>query len=628
MNWHFIGGFWLAPFSLLAIAPLCGQGANSDWIAREKIRAGWIYQGDGVDKIQLFKQHGLNALVTSARDPAAFEDWAKEAKRVGMHLFGVLGFSFDAEKAGMRRAVFGNGYESVVVCPTEERFWQQALIEPAVRLARDGLTAEKEVSGLLIDFELYANESKGGQLYYTDACYCDHCFGEFLRHRGLDDVTKQVPFPGRVAWLKEKGVFEEYHPFLQQQVRALAAKMREAVAQVRQDFFLGFYPIPHNWMLVGVAQGLGTPVHPMILWATSTYGGGGPSRVPDNWREEMEKQEIHGYYCAGMLLRCYSAANLAANLVLTSLKTDGYWLFTLHTLCIPEDQQSGDYYLAAGTPEDYLREIRRANDELDRACADATYQPALQFVEEPVRYRHVGYDLHRFTAPKFLDQSPVERGREMALEPLPLIEGHLLMTSLKEGEEATLRFQVDQGSSGEIWGVSYAIIDAEKNLVSSGKMPPGEETAVSFRAAKPGVYTVVVTPGHYGRCTVVSSTVPFALWTGPPFEVAQPGGTLYFFVPKGLPEFNLSARCLWGTSAVKLTVSAPDGSVVQERETDPFVRSLTMTVPTGGRDGQVWRLKVAGLPHQAYRSVLIQFDPRLPPMVSLSPNHVFGPVGD
>ncbi|MBM4082543.1 MAG: hypothetical protein FJ278_22755, partial [Planctomycetes bacterium] len=217
----------------LAMATSWAEEKKPDWIAREKIRAGWIYHGDGKDKLHFFKKHGLNALITHAGKPEVFDEWAKEARRAGMHLIGVLGFSFDAEKAGMRRCVFGNGYESVVACPTDERFWQERMIEPTVKLAREGMSAEKEISGILIDFELYANSEKGGQIYYTDACYCDACFGGFLKHKNLGDAARP-PLGERKKWLKDKGVDAEYHPFLQKQVRALAAKMREAVEAVRK----------------------------------------------------------------------------------------------------------------------------------------------------------------------------------------------------------------------------------------------------------------------------------------------------------------------------------------------------------------------------------------------------------
>ena len=592
MKRHRIIVFGLAILIATGIGPVFSLRAQENWINREKIRAGWIYHGDGVDKIQVFKKLDMNALVTSARHPDRFDQWAKESKRVRMRLFGVLGFSGYAEKMGARRAVFGNGYESVVACPTDERFWQEQMIRPAVRLAMEGMKEEKEISGILIDFELYANSNKGGQIYYTDACYCDHCFGGFLKHKGFQDVTKQVPFAERKKWLRDKGVdiAKEYHLFLQRHVRAIATRMREEVEKVRDDFFLGFYPRPHNWMLVGTAQGLGTREHPMILWATSTYGGGGPDRVQDNWRELMTAQDIHCYHCAGMLLRFYTSNNLAPNMFFISNKCSGYWLFTVHTLCIPEDRQTGDYYLASGTPEDYFRQINRANAELDKLCADANYETNLRFVDEPVLYRHVGYDIHRFRVPKLSAYRTIEPGEEMPLAPLPLIGANYLMTSLATGADAAVRFQTDKTKSKYVWGVSYAVIDDEKNIISKGKMPPGQETVVRFKAEEPGLYTVVVTAGYYARCTVLSSTVPYALWTGGRFEVSRPGGTIYFFVPQGMKQFDISAQCHWGTRAVKLIVSDPDGSIVSEQETDPFVRNLKMTIPASNKCGRLWSL--------------------------------------
>lgn len=606
---------------LLFVTSICTVAAD-DWIAREKIRAAWIYHSDGVDKLAVFKRHGLNALVTSAREPERFAEWAKEAKRAGIHLFGVLGFSFDAAQAGMRRAVFGNGHESVVACPTDERFWQERMIAPAVQLAREGMTAEKEISGILIDFELYANE-KAGAIYYTDACYCDHCFGDFLKHEQLDETAVQVPFAERVKWLKEKKLFDGYHPFLQQQVRALAVRMRQAVEAVRKDFFVGFYPIPHNWMLVGVAQGLGTPEHPMILWATETYGGGGPKKIADDWREQMRQKEIHAYYCGGMLLRFYSAANLAANMFEITRKASGYWLFTVHTLCIAESDQKGDYYLAAGTPADYLREIKRGNGALDRLASQANHQPDFGFVEEPIRYRHVGNDISRFKPPTLRDRSTVERGQETPLAPLSLTGGNHLMMILQAGEVPVFRFRADKAKSGDIWGVSYAVVDASKSILTQGRMPPGEETAVKFKTAGTGLHTLVVTAGYYGRCTLLSSTVPFALWTGNNFEVSGPGGTLHFFVREDLKAFTLSAQCQWGTSGVKMTLFDPDGGIAKAQETDPYVRNLSWTIPTGGKTGRVWSLRVEPLPKKSFRTVVIRFDPKLLAAATLSPQHLF-----
>jgi hypothetical protein len=610
---------------LLVVLSAATLVSADDWIAREKIRAGWIYHHNGPDKLAFFKQYGLNTLLIHAGNREHFSLWAKEAKTAGMRLFGVVGASYEVGQTGMRPCVFGNGYQAVIPCPLEERYWSEVLTKLAVTVAREGQEADKSIAGILIDWEMYANSNKGGQIYFTDACYCDHCFGGFLQAKGRENVCAQVAFKERVAWLKAQELFDAYHPHLQQQVRAQANRLREAVAAVDPEFFVGFYPVPHNWHLVGVAQGLGTPQHPMILWATSTYGGGGPSRVPDDWQQEMQKQEIHCYYAAGMLLRMYTAANLAKNLFEVSRKGHGYWLFTVHTLCIPEEQQRGDYHLCAGSPAEYLEAIQLANSELDKLAGDREYLTPLEFVEEPVRYRHPGFDIGRFEPPALEAAATAPRGEPLEVPPLGLIATSYLLMHLQAGEKPSLVFDVYKPKSGDVWGVSYAVLDPEKKSLTQGRMTPGEEFALTFEARQAGLHTVVVTPGYYGRCQVLTTTVPYAHWTWKPYpayEIAGPGGTVYFHVPAGLTDFTLDIACQWATAQVQITVRDPQGKVVVDQPTDEYVRNARLTVPTGGQGGQVWSLQLSRIEGKSYRSAQVLFDPKLPPAVSLRPDFV------
>ena len=77
---------------------------------------------------------------------------------------------------------------------------------------------------------------------------------------------------------------------------------------------------------------------------------------------------------------------------------------------------------------------------------------------------------------------------------------------------------------------------------------------------------------------------------------------------------------------MKLTVVDPDGAVVKDTETDPFVRSVTLAVPAGGKTGRPWTLKVSAVPGKSYRSAFITFDKKLPPAVTLSADHLFVPA--
>lgn len=616
----------LAALALLSLHLSAAMAAPDDWIAREKIRAGWIYHTDGADKLAFFKQQGLNALITHASKTTegfeSFRLWAREAHRAQMHLFGVVSASYDVGDSGLRRCVFGNGYESVLPCPLEERYWNEVLTPLAVNLAKEGRKPDQEVSGALIDWEMYANSGKGGQIYYTDACYCDSCFGGFLKSKSRSEAPASVPPQRRADWLQEHGLAGDYQTYLQARVRALATGMREAVAAVDPGFFLGFYPVPHNWHLKAVAQGLGTPEHPMILWATTTYGGGGPEAIAETWRQDLQAEGIHCYYSGGLLLRFYSALNLARNVFGIAAKTDGYWLFTVHTLCLRPEEQSGDYYLCAGSPEEYLAAIRLANQELDRYCRDRAYHSELELLPEPVRYRHPGFDVNRFRPPELRDTSTAPRGAALPLPPLGLNVGSFLMMSLQAGQQAELHFAVDKARSGQVWGVSYSVLGPGKELLGQGQMPPGEEFSLRFGAAAAGLHTVVLSAGYYGRCTLLTTTVPYALWTGDRFEVARPGGKLHFVVPPGLEQFDLGCNCLANTAQVQLTVTAPDGQVVLQQATDPYVRSLKLKVPVAGRAGQ-WTLEVSPVSGKSFSNVAVQFDKALPQAVTVRPDFRF-----
>lgn len=608
---------------LLAAGVAGGAAADTDWIRRDKIRAGWIYAKDGVERLAFFKSHGMNALITHAGTPETFTLWAQAARRADMRLFGVVGASFDGAAAGMRRCVFGNGYESVVPCPQEERYWREVLTATACRVARESLEPDRLIAGVLIDWELYANSRLGGQIYFTEACFCNHCWNGFLQATGRAGEAAALAARERLPWLKAQGLAEDYQARLQEGVRDQARAMRAAVSAIRPGFLLGFYPVPHNWHLRGVAQGLGTPEEPLILWATSTYGGRGPDAIADTWKQDFLEQGIHAYYCGGMLLRQYSAANLATNLVEIARKTDGYWLFTVHTLCIKEEDQRGDYHLCAGTPDEYLAAIRRGNAELDALAADPAHVSTLAFVEEPVRYRHPGFDIGRLELPELVDRSTAARGTPLEMPPLGIIASSYLLMAMQADEEATLTLDVSRPKSGAVWGVSYAVLGPDKAILDAGRMPPGEAFTLAFRARQAGMHTVVLTPGYYGRCQVRTSTVPYAHWTWrsyPAFEVAGPGGTLYVHVPAGLTEFTLEVSCLSATAQVQVTVRDPSGRTVIDQPTDPLVRKAALTIPTAGQDGQLWSVQLGRVEGQSYRSAQVLVDPRLPPAVSTRPD--------
>jgi hypothetical protein len=118
----------------------------------------------------------------------------------------------------------------------------------------------------------------------------------------------------------------------------------------------------------------------------------------------------------------------------------------VHTLCLREDEQDGDYYLAAGSPHDYLKAVKIANAELDHLAARPDYQTPLGFQPEPVRYRQTGFDIHRYRVPPVLDRSPAGRGQPQGLPPLGLAGSSFLVMMLQAGEEPALNAEGRPGT--------------------------------------------------------------------------------------------------------------------------------------------------------------------------------------
>ena len=103
--------------------------------------------------------------------------------------------------------------------------------------------------------------------------------------------------------------------------------MRDAVRAVHKEFFLGStHPAQLDASVGGAGlKGSRPPDDPM---ATATYGGGGGRRFRTTGARRWRSKGSTAYYCGGMLLRMYSAANLAAHM--TARRREDERLLALH----------------------------------------------------------------------------------------------------------------------------------------------------------------------------------------------------------------------------------------------------------------------------------------------------------
>ncbi|MFP4249958.1 MAG: hypothetical protein ACLFU7_09890 [Armatimonadota bacterium] len=587
------------------------------WLDQEKLRTAYFYARPPADeKVQQLVDVGMNSMILKA-DIERATPYLREAKQHdGMHVFLALNFNVNAENEGFRQAVLSDGSVERYACPLEERFWQEHLLPEMLERAELANDPELQVDGLWIDFELYATVT--GQRYYTNACYCDYCMSEFAEHAGVE--LPELDPGERKPWLEQQDLADAQTQYLQDRVEEYAVEVREQVHAVNPNLLLGFYPTPHNWSLVGVARAFSTERLPIILWATDTYGGGGPNRVPDDWREHYEQMGVNARYCAGMLLRRYSAKNLAANLYHASTKSDGYWLFTTFTLWNPVEEHSGDYYLAAGTPEEYWNAIERANTELDRLAADPAHETDLQIGIEPIVYHPLAKpELRRRV--EALDP-PAVTGETVEYPTVWLRGSNLLLVAGQAGRPAAIDVdfgQVGQGADAIKWEVTTT----DGDRVASGEGETGEATQITFTPDRDGIHYVLISASG-SKYAVTRTNAPVGLYAGARLHIIGAAERLHFAAPEGVEEFTVLGEGSSGRERVKINVYTPQGELCGTAQSGAEDFEAPVTLEPDAEAAETWSLEIARPDEQILEDNFLTLPAPLPPVVSLTPEHVFG----
>lgn len=605
-----------ATLTILCGLPLLAQEEPTAWIDRDRIRAAYHYANPPAEqKTQDLIDAGMNAQILKATVEKALPFLRAAKLHPGMHCFLALNFNVNAEQEGLRQAVLTDGRVERYACPLEERFWRDYLLAGMLERARLAAEPDLQVDGLWIDFELYSTVT--GQRYYRNACYCDHCMAQFAQHKGI--TCPELANDQRAAWLAEHGYAEEYQPFLGTRVEQFAREVREQVHAVDPDLLLGFYPTPHDWSLRAVARAFSTPELPIILWATDTYGGGGPNNVPDDWRAQYEAEGINARYCAGMLLRSYSAKNLAANIYHASAKCDGYWLFTTYTLWKPEEERSGDYYLAAGTAEEYWAAIKRGNEELDRLAANPAYQSDLEIGIEPIVYHPLATPEARRRIEALVP--PEVTGATVDCPAVWLRGSNLLFVAAREGQAVTADIAFGQ-VGGAADAIRWEVTDAEGAAIAGGQADVGADTTVAFEPPHDGLYYVLMSAGG-SKYAVARTNAPVGLYATKLHTIAG-AERLYFRLPLGGGECTVLGE---GTSAremIRVDLFDAQGAPVATAQSTEEDLAAPITFDATGHADEVWSLAIVKADVGILEDSLITLEAPLPPVLSLVPEHAFG----
>jgi len=349
------------------------------WIAKEKIRAGYLYAYNNPMRINLVKALGLNTLIVKGwkfhrREDFAetienYRSWARATKKANLHMFIAYNWQPEQKSANYRHVVYSDGTSGIAPCPRDHTYWQKKLVGLAKVVARMSLQPDLQIDGIFLDTELYGSGEKSYKNYGNCTCFCDNCFSSFLFARGY--TGSQLPLMAcrdRKEWLSDNKLLTAYFDFLKTDVELLAQNLEQELHLVNPILLIGLYPSPlyptaDNWVRNSIARGLSTNGPPILIFGTESYSGGNwQQRTPDNPLKLYKELGVNCLYIAGFLLRSYSSNNLGASLYTAGEKYTGYWIYKIPMLWGYFEKNEK---LMHGTVGEYRDSITKANEKID-----------------------------------------------------------------------------------------------------------------------------------------------------------------------------------------------------------------------------------------------------------------------
>jgi len=233
---------------------------------------------------------------------------------------------------GERRFIGPDGVtQPASPCPTSERFWQTTIGKPALVLARLRGDGHRSLAGMLFDKEDYDNPIPS--LY----CYCDHCFGAFLKAIGKEGLS--VAAAERHSWVVNNNLWDRYREFQDRAAVTIFAAIRKQINELAADFVIATYPWNYiepavrqsraDWD-IRFARGLGTAASPFMALDEGTYTWGhGPAL--ERQRAEYAAQGLHFLAITGFNVvpaeRVWYPEQMAESAYWACRRGDGYWIF-------------------------------------------------------------------------------------------------------------------------------------------------------------------------------------------------------------------------------------------------------------------------------------------------------------
>jgi hypothetical protein len=291
------------------------------------------------------------------------------------------------------------------------------------------------------------------------------------------------------------------------------------------------------------------------------------------------------------------------NAVMISEVTDGYWIFYEGPTYTEQDHA------------DYWKWFTWAN----KAIANGNFRAQ----HEPRETAEEWWTLDEFERPKDSSKlvAPEVTGEKVEYPVVRLRRENLLLVAGKKGKPLDLVLQNHPISSYKSF-LAWELRNLDMIKVASGTIQYAQSGTVTFIPEDDGIYLLGVTAGQCAY-SVVSSTTPVGLYAGNRLSFIHAVNRIYFSVPDNVEQFTITARGS-GAETVRVNVFSPEGNRVATGQTTLEQETVKIQVSAGDNSVGVWSLELTRADEGTLEDYSISLDPKLPPILSLKPGHVFG----
>jgi len=519
---------------------------------------------------------------------------------------GTLAAPMEAVADG-KRVVWANGVEQPLWSPNSDEFWDWTR-SYIVEYAKISAT-EPHLMGVFLDYENYAR-GKQGNLYSLS--YDDGIMARFAQARGIE--LPALELAGRKKWLDEQGLHDAFAEFQIAHWRERCRSLRQAVDRHNPKFQFCIYPAPGTLFMVQAAYPeWATQTAPLILADASTYGR--PSRFLPQAASlkvnrdrllkhvEVPKQAGIPFLYAGGIDPVVKGADpefCGKNAVMISEATDGYWIF-----------YEGPKY-DKDHPE-YWRWFTWANRHIAQGNFKAQHEP---------RENEEGWAiaLLKGQGRRARLAPPASTHEQVAFDTVKLRRENVILVAGTAGQPVEVRLRNEPVAHYQ-FPLAWELRGLDMKKVLAGQIAYRQTGCIRFTPERDGVYLLAASAGGCAY-SVVSANTPVGLFTGDSLRLIYDAKRLYFRVPAGVKRFAVTARG-WGGETVRLNVFDSAGKLAATGQTLLENAKTILDVPVAGPGGGTWALEVAKADEGVLEDVRIQLDAKLPPVLSLTPEHVF-----